>query len=218
MRTSENPHRDVAPYALGVLEPGDAYRFEDHLLVCPRCSFEVSGFDAVRTQLDTYVRCTPPGVPLFVSLEASVLNGALDAVRTGGRARRRRRLALVAAAAALVVGGPLGVLAGGAQPRHTGGRWSGSDAATGTTAVATAAPRAWGAAIDFELSGHAAPGACELVVVGRDGSHETVTTWSGTPAGTGYVVTAGGAALHPGQIDHFEVRVPDGRRLMTLAD
>ncbi|WP_329454414.1 zf-HC2 domain-containing protein [Streptomyces sp. NBC_01497] len=218
MRTSEDPHRDAASYALGVLDPGDAYRFEDHLMVCPGCSFVVSGFGGVRTRLDAYVRSAPPGVPPVVSPGGAVLRGALGAVEARRRAGRRRRLALVTALAALAVGGPLGVLAVGAEPRHAAVRWSGSDGVTGASAVATATSRAWGSEIGFELMGREAAGACELVAVGRDGSRETVTTWYGTGTAARPVVTAGGAALHPDQIDHFEVRAPDGRALVTLAE
>ncbi|MCA1222047.1 zf-HC2 domain-containing protein [Streptomyces sp. 8L] len=219
MRRSENPHRDAAPYALGVLEPGDAHRFEDHLRACPHCASAVTGFGAVRRQLDAYARCTPPGVPLLVAPGGGVLRGALDAAAAGQRAVRGRRAALVAVlvvGAALVAGGPLGAPPDGEGPRQAVARWSGADGATGTTAVATAASRAWGSRIALSLSGSDVPGACALVAVGRDGSRETVTTWSG--AWGRAVVTAGGAALRPGQIDHFEVRAPDGRRLVTLAE
>ncbi|MGW5680100.1 zf-HC2 domain-containing protein, partial [Streptomyces sp. NPDC003860] len=39
-------HEDVAAYALGVLEPADAHRFEDHLARCGRCRVQLSGFAA----------------------------------------------------------------------------------------------------------------------------------------------------------------------------
>ena len=35
---SQETHRDVAAYALGVLDEADAFRFEDHLMECPRCA------------------------------------------------------------------------------------------------------------------------------------------------------------------------------------
>ncbi|WP_345655868.1 zf-HC2 domain-containing protein, partial [Streptomyces tremellae] len=107
MRTSGNPHRDAASYALGVLDPGDAYRFEDHLMECPHCSFEVTGFGAVRRQLDAYARGIPPGVPPFAAPARSVLRGALDTVAADRTAGRGRRAALPPAAAALVAVAPL---------------------------------------------------------------------------------------------------------------
>ncbi|MFD0431412.1 zf-HC2 domain-containing protein [Streptomyces zhihengii] len=42
--SSQQPHRDVAAYALGVLEPGDALRFEEHLGGCGRCAVQLSDF------------------------------------------------------------------------------------------------------------------------------------------------------------------------------
>ncbi|MGQ4427661.1 zf-HC2 domain-containing protein, partial [Streptomyces violaceoruber] len=36
MRSLER-HRDVGAYALGVLDEAEAFRFEDHLMECPRC-------------------------------------------------------------------------------------------------------------------------------------------------------------------------------------
>ncbi|MEW2544339.1 zf-HC2 domain-containing protein [Streptomyces sp. NPDC047002] len=215
MRTSGNPHHDAASYALGVLDPGDAYRFEDHLMECPHCSFEVTGFGAVRGQLDAYVRGTPPGVPPFAAPAGSVLRGVLDAVAADRRTGTRRRAALAAAAAVLVAGAPLGVLAGSGGPWHAPAHWSAADPATGTSARVTAAARAWGSQISFELRGREVRGPCALVAVGRDGSRETVTTWSGTDGHT-TLITAGGAALPPGGIDHFEVRAPGGRTLVTL--
>ncbi|MBT2898775.1 hypothetical protein HET64_19555, partial [Streptomyces sp. McG3] len=58
-------------------------------------------------------------------------------------------------------------------------------------------------------------GACALVAVGRDGSEETVGSWSAGGVAGGPVEVSGGAALRPEGIDHFEVRTADGRRLVT---
>ena len=43
MRSLER-HRDVAAYALGVLNEAEAFRFEDHLMECPRCAAHVTEF------------------------------------------------------------------------------------------------------------------------------------------------------------------------------
>jgi hypothetical protein len=223
MRTSEDPHGDAAPYALGVLDAADAYRFEDHLMECPRCSLQVTGFGPVRAQLDAYVRCTPPGVPLFAQYSGpppGMLPAMLRGAEAVGRRSRRRRLALLAAAAVLVAGGPLGVLTASAPGAARGSlHWGGRDGATGTTAVATVAARAWGSAVSFELSGvEAASGTCALVAIGRDGTRETVTTWQNPAYGGRPLVTAGDAALAPGEIDHFEVLTETGRRLVVLSE
>ena len=41
---TQEEHYDVASYALGVLDDRDAARFEDHLIECPRCAFELESF------------------------------------------------------------------------------------------------------------------------------------------------------------------------------
>jgi hypothetical protein len=41
---TQEEHLDVASYALGVLDARDAARFEDHLIECPRCAYELESF------------------------------------------------------------------------------------------------------------------------------------------------------------------------------
>jgi hypothetical protein len=41
---TQEDHYDVASYALGVLDDRDAARFEDHLIECPQCAFELESF------------------------------------------------------------------------------------------------------------------------------------------------------------------------------
>ena len=42
--TTQEDHFDVASYALGVLDERDAALFEDHLIECPRCAYELESF------------------------------------------------------------------------------------------------------------------------------------------------------------------------------
>ncbi|MEU4658884.1 zf-HC2 domain-containing protein, partial [Streptomyces sp. NPDC023723] len=72
MRSLER-HRDAGAYALGVLDERDAFRFEDHLMGCPRCTATVTGFRPVTRQLLLYRRATP----------AAVAGGGLSRVDTG---------------------------------------------------------------------------------------------------------------------------------------
>jgi hypothetical protein len=210
-------HRDVGAYALGVLDAADAFRFEDHLMECPGCALRLARFSEVREQLDEYVRRTPVNVSPFTTAGPDLLRGMLDRTVTARRRSRRQRFALVAAAAVLAVGGPLAVLGPGAEDR--GGavtRWSAADHDTGTTAVVTAAGRAWGTDIGLELERPGVSGVCALIAVGRDGSRETVTTWEAAKDGRAPLRTMGGASLRPDQIDHFEIRTGDGRRVVTI--
>ncbi len=41
---TQEDHFDVASYALGVLDQHDAARFEDHLIECSRCAYELESF------------------------------------------------------------------------------------------------------------------------------------------------------------------------------
>ncbi|BCJ42212.1 RNA polymerase subunit sigma [Actinoplanes ianthinogenes] len=48
---TQEDHYDVASYALGVLDDRDAARFEDHLIECPQCAFELESFVQVADAL-----------------------------------------------------------------------------------------------------------------------------------------------------------------------
>ncbi|WP_367997386.1 hypothetical protein [Streptomyces sp. GMY02] len=185
---------------------------------CPRCTLLLADLGGVRAQLDEYARRTPPGVAPFTAAAPELLAGLLERTAAGRRVRRGRRLALVAAAAVLVVGGPLAVLrtAPGPAQGAQAVRWTATDRATGTAAVVTAAETGWGTDVGLELVRQGAFGVCALVAVGVDGSQETVTTWAARAGDGEALVTRGGAALRPGQIDHFEVRAADGQRLVTI--
>ncbi|HEY4418996.1 MAG TPA: zf-HC2 domain-containing protein, partial [Pseudonocardia sp.] len=41
---TQEDHFDVASYALGVLDDRDAARFEDHLVECSQCAYELESF------------------------------------------------------------------------------------------------------------------------------------------------------------------------------
>lgn len=219
MRTPEI-HRDVGAYALGVLDAADAFRFEDHLMDCPHCTLLLGDFDAVRGQLDEYTRQTPARVAPIVSAGPELLHRMLEGTAARRRVSRRRRLALLAAAMVVAVGGPFAIVdaqrGGGSPAVPTAERWTAKDRRTGTAAVVTAAERGWGTDIALELSKSAAAGVCALIAVGRDGSEETVMTWAARADSDAPMVTWGGAALRPYEIDRFEVRTADGNRLMTV--
>ncbi|MFD4024465.1 zf-HC2 domain-containing protein [Streptomyces sp. NPDC058576] len=209
MQTTE-PHIRVGAYALGVLGSTDAFRFEEHLADCPGCRLRAGEFAGVRDGLAAVGPPVAPGPELAERLTAAVAQGR--------RGAGRRRLALVAAAVVLAAAGPA-LVAGfsGGRADGTGAqRWSGTDGASGVAAVVTAAGHDWGTAVALEVARVPVVGVCALVAVGRDGSEETVGSWSAGGAGDGPVEVSGGAALRPEGIDHFEVRTADGRRLVTV--
>ncbi|MEV6477077.1 zf-HC2 domain-containing protein [Streptomyces sp. NPDC051657] len=208
MQTTE-PHIRVGAYALGALGSADAFRFEEHLADCAGCRVRAREFAGVRAGLAVAGPPVVPGSGLAERLTA--------AVAAGRRRRGRRALALVAAAVVLAVAGPVLVAGSSGGPADGSGvrRWSGSDGASGVAAVVTAAGREWGSAVALEVARVPVEGVCALVAVGRDGSEETVGSWSAGGVAGGPVEVSGGAALRPEGIDHFEVRTADGRRLVT---
>jgi hypothetical protein len=104
---SRADHMDVAAYALGVLDPQDAERFEEHLATCWACAAELetmvpvvgllSGIDGEAMAALEHTHTDP-----------ALLDRTLMAVRRDRR-RTRMRQVFAAAAAVVVFGGLSGV-------------------------------------------------------------------------------------------------------------
>ncbi|MFJ5259932.1 anti-sigma factor family protein [Streptomyces sp. NPDC088387] len=213
MRSLER-HRDVAAYALGVLNEADAFRFEDHLMECPSCAAHVTEFGPVSRQLMLYRRATPRFVNPMATPGPRMLDRLLAEVATRHRAGRRRMLFAVAASVVLAVGGPaLAVMAGGGESAVV---VEATDARSGVWAQVTAEDEVWGANIELKVKDAAGPRPCRLVAVGHNGAEETVTNWTTPPRDARPNTMQGGAAMHPDDIDHYEVRSTDGETLVTL--
>ena len=212
------PHRDAGAYALGVLGAADAFRFEEHLAQCPECGLRVREFGVVADRLGRYARLMPSGTGPVVEPGTELLHRLVGTVTARRRASRRRQWALVAAAVVLTVAGPLAVGggSGGTQGQPRAERWSGTDQASGASAVVTTGAKDWGTDVGIRVARVPVAGMCALVAVGRDGSEETVSTWSEGGSGGEPVSVRGGAALRPADIDHFEVRAANGTRLVKV--
>ncbi|MFI1164559.1 zf-HC2 domain-containing protein [Streptomyces sp. NPDC020801] len=214
MRSLER-HRDVGAYALGVLDEADAFRFEDHLMECPRCAAQVTEFGPPARQLMLYRRATPRFVHPMTQPGPRLLDRLVGDVARRHRAGRRRLLYGLAASVALAVGGPaVAAMAGhgDAGPLHV----AATDAKTGVWAEVRAADADWGSSVELRVKDGAGPRSCRLVVIGRDGSEQTVTSWAVPAHNADANTMAGGAAMHPGQIARFEVRTADGQPLVKL--
>ncbi|MGW7587120.1 zf-HC2 domain-containing protein [Kitasatospora sp. NPDC054769] len=221
-------HVDVGAYVLGLLEPAEHTAFEQHLADCPQCAEKVAELGSVEPMLAEYsatVRAAgtdpagsapQPGPQLLDRLVAEV-----------GTTRRRgriRRLVLALAATAMVAAGPA-VTAAVLTAEHTPAvvavaeQFSATDPSTGAHATVGLDGTTWGTRVSLQLSGVQGPLTCRLVAVPRTGEQQTVTSWSvpasGYGGGDGTVRTTGGAALQPGDIDHFEVRVQDSGALLV---
>ncbi|MEU9352032.1 zf-HC2 domain-containing protein [Streptomyces griseoloalbus] len=213
MRSLER-HRDVGAYALGVLDEADAFRFEDHLMECPRCAVQVTEFGPATRQLMLYRSSTPRLVHPLARPGPRMLDRLLAEVAARNASRRRLLLAL-AASVVFAVSAPAVALVA----RDGGGSAvsiAATDERSGVWAQVTTEDQAWGSHVELEVKDGAGPRACHLVVVGRDGSEETVTTW-GVPRHDARPNTMlGGSALHPEEIARYEVRTADGEHLVTL--
>ncbi|MFE2051880.1 zf-HC2 domain-containing protein [Streptomyces sp. NPDC059459] len=214
MRSLER-HRDVGAYALGVLDEAEAFRFEDHLMECPRCATQVTEFGPATRQLMLYRQATPRFVTPVTRPGPRLLDRLLSEVAARRRTVRRRVLYAVAAALVCAVAGPgvaLYASRADAAVRHTA-----TDERSGVWARITTEDEAWGTGVRLEVRDGAGPRTCRLIAVGRDGTEQTVTSWNATGRGVGPSTVHGGAALHPDQIARYEVRTADGERLVTLA-
>jgi hypothetical protein len=174
-----------------------------------------------------------------------VLDGALAGVRSERR-RYRRRMSLVAVAAGVVVlaaaatvgldlgrsdttsQGPVAAPVPSLGPTEwaralllTGKIYNGSNNKTGVSAKVGIESKVWGTHVAIQLSNISGPKRCQLVAVGKDGTTEVVTSWVVPPEGYGKngrppLLTHGGAAFRPNEIDRFEVRTLDGQNLVTV--
>ncbi|TJZ56054.1 hypothetical protein FCH28_12430 [Streptomyces piniterrae] len=241
--TQPDRHSDVGAYALGVLDAVDAERFEAHLAGCDRCAAELEELMGLAPLLAEFKESAPTPQTLTAVPGPGLLDGLLGEVAATRRARGRRRLYLVAAAAVLIIGGPLAAvalttdraggdvtppLANAARAQFDQGEKVASvDPVTKVAAGVSMASKTWGTQVVLQLANVKGPLTCDLVAVGKDGRQEAVTTWAVPEGGYGIkgstakwnrepLYATGGAALNRGDIDRFEVRTLEGRRLATV--
>ncbi|MEV6107492.1 zf-HC2 domain-containing protein [Streptomyces sp. NPDC051940] len=238
-------HTDVGAYALGLLTEAEATRFEEHLAGCDRCADELESLLGVAEVLSDL----GPGAPEAEPPPPGLLERALAEVAARRRTVRRRRLYVVGAAAALIIGGPVAtaaVLSDRDDPPPVAATGSSTqeffekgdlrkvgatDPDTRVTATVATEAKAWGTHAVLELKNVTGPRKCSLVAVGKDGSEETLSTWSvpsdgygdggagggGPKTATPALYIDGGAAMTPEQIARFVVRTWDGEQLVSVA-
>lgn len=218
----QEPHEDVAAYALGVLEPADAFRFEEHLAECVMCAVRLSDFTAVARAVAELAG------PARTDARPSprLLDRLTQRVALEQRRARRRRLRLAVAAAVLIVGLPAAVVAaedGGGRAEPV--RVVAADPVTGVRASVALEDRTWGTSVAMRLAGLPGPRTCRLVAIGKDGVEHPVLSWwvpaggYGVADGPGYagpLDIEGTTGLHTGEIGRWEVRGDRGERLLSI--
>jgi len=218
MRSQER-HRDVAAYALGVLDEADAFRFEDHLMECAHCAASVTEFGPITRQLMLYRRSTPRFVHPMAQPGPQLLDKLLGAVATRHRAGRRRFLYAVAASVAIGLAGPgLAMMAdgGGEKQQAVALRIATTDAKSGVWAQVTTEDEDMGSQVKLEVKDAAGPRHCHLVAIGRNGSEQTVTTWTVPGHESNAITMQGHSSMHTGDIVQYEIRSAQGEHLVTL--
>ncbi|MER5936654.1 zf-HC2 domain-containing protein [Streptomyces sp. NPDC001928] len=214
MRSLER-HRDVAAYALGVLNEAEAFRFEDHLMECPRCAAHVTEFGPITRQLMLYRRSTPQFVHPMAQPGPQMLNRLLEAVAVRHRARRRRTLYAVAASVVIALAAPgVAIMAGGDD--RSVQVVQATDDRSGVWAQVTTENEMYGSQVELKVKDGAGPRPCHLVAIGRDGSEETVTSWSVAHHDARENTMKGASAMHSDEIVRYEVRTAGGEHLVTL--
>ncbi|WP_406501459.1 zf-HC2 domain-containing protein [Streptomyces sp. NBC_01590] len=102
-----------------------------------------------------------------------------------------------------------------------------TDPVTRVDATIGMARKPWGTSTVLELRNVTGPQKCRLIAVSRTGEEEVVTSWSVPEWGYGIedspypgaeqpLLVSGGAAMDRGEIDRFEVRTFDDRRLVEV--
>jgi hypothetical protein len=120
MTSLDAAHEDVAAYALNLMTPEEAWRFELHLLTCEQCTTALAEFTPVADVLAEVDAASLMAAGQIFS-EGRILDGMLE---TASKQRSRTRaLRLVSAAAAVVVVVIISVLTAAVG---WGGIWPGS--------------------------------------------------------------------------------------------
>jgi hypothetical protein len=189
-------HIDVGAYVLGILDPPEQARFAEHFAHCARCRAEYREL----ADLPRLLEQIKPEIEPAPSIQA--LDGALAEIAASRRGKRRNLWLAAAAAGVLVVSLPIVVwrsagtqstpsaadstitVSASKEPSTTGSTavagartLTGTDRATGATAILTVDGDSSATTVDLQLFAIPGPAKGELLVVTRTGHREQVTPW-----------------------------------------
>jgi hypothetical protein len=229
MMTPEDVHRDVGAYALGVLDPRDNARFEEHLTLCRLCPRELEQLSSVAALLSQV------SADSLVFAERSTREPRRVEALVGRVRKERRRtrakhgLTLAACLALIVAGAVVAVSLGmgqrglpGARTSTTAQRLHAVSQSTGAEATVQVERQPWGSQVTLQITHVNGPVACRLLAVAKDGRSEVVMGWSvppegyGTPAHPDPLLVHGGTDVATANLSRFEVRTSSGALLVSV--
>jgi hypothetical protein len=230
MMTPEDVHQDVGAYALGVLDPRDSARFEEHLTLCRSCPRELEQLSSVADLL-SLVSGDSLGFAERSTRDPRRADTLVQAVQLDRRRARARQgltlaacLALVIAGAVVAVGLGFGQsnLPGLPTPSLAAQKLHAVDRSTGAEATVQVEGKKWGSQVTMQVTRLEGPVACRLVAVSRTGTTEVVMGWSVPPEGYGTaaqpdpLVLHGATGMRPEDLSRFEVRTVKGALLVSV--
>lgn len=229
MMTPADVHRDVGAYALGVLEPRDSARFEEHLTLCRACPRELEQLSSVAALL-SHVSADSLVFAERATREPRRVEALVGAVRKERRRVRTRHGLTLAACFALIVAGAVVAVNFGLGQRGLPGIHTATTAeklhavsqSTGTEATVQVEREPWGSQVALQITHVKGPVACRLLAVDKDGHSEVVMGWSvppegyGTPAHPAPLLVHGGTDVATANLSHFEVRTVNGNLLVSV--
>jgi hypothetical protein len=226
--TPEDVHRDVGAYALGVLEPRESVRFEQHLTLCRSCPRELEQLSSVAALL-SLVNGESLDFAERSTRDPRRSEALVGAVRTQRRHARTRQSLTLAACLALVIAGAVVAVSLGFGGRlglpvtsTTAENLHAVSQSTGVDATVQVDQKRWGSQVTLQITHIKGPVACRLMAVSRDGQSEVVMGWSVPSEGYGTVVQPSPLVLHGGtnlvraDLAGFEVRTINGALLVSV--
>jgi anti-sigma factor RsiW len=231
--TCDETRTALGAYVLGALEPREHETVATHLDRCPECRVEADELAGLPPLLGTLSLQEVQAGPVRPS--SDLLDRVLDrVVAERAQARRRRFLAVAAAVVALVAlpagaayltatldEDPMSSSAPVAAPSPAGAvrSISAENPQTSAAAEVKLTEKRWGTSVDLRLTGVPGPNACQLVVVGADGTRQVAGEWA-VPAG-GYgeaapLTLTGAVSFAPDEIVRLEIVTTSGEELVDV--
>jgi hypothetical protein len=228
--TTSNHHWDVGAYALGVLDPPDAERFEDHLIMCSACADDLETMLPV-TDLLAYVDMAdftvaepkPAGLRETLSLRTRISVPSHERVTSS-----QRRVPVMVAGLVLVALMAVSYVAGtrwgstadanAVRPpatMATGQAYEWVQSGSGIRTRVSLTGNAWGTGMALTLSGVRGPLTCELLAIDISGRSTVAISWTvpetgyGTPEQPDPLVLSGATAVARADIARLEIRATD---------